>query len=388
MTQIDATGKGNTYGISVEYIKSIELQSTDLLKRAYTDIEIRKAWPSSFEEAQISLLFYSSQQDAQTYLKTISSFIDKFPNEPDGYLNRASHYVYNWNALNQNKNAILDMAWNDLEKASQYSQDKSRIFYEKAKLILGALETDSTLNYSNWNLQYAEQNIQKAIEINNEPIYHQLKADIDFYNDNYDSAYNEYMIVNQSPIASYTSFYMAAKSKQQTTGYNILKVINLLDSAIAKSSSYDAVGIILENVELKMLVGLYNEAIKDYDKYYILTGGDVNESFYYFREQAKFRANDLEGALSDIDRALLINNENAVYHAEKASVYLRLQDPANAQISVLKSIELDPEFASAYRILAISLIRQEKKTDACIYLEKAKELGDTLVENLITKHCE
>jgi Tfp pilus assembly protein PilF len=391
MTQVDASGKGNTYGISVEYINSLAVTSMDLLKRTYSDIGIRKAWPESFDEAQISLLLYTSQQDSKTYLETVSDFINAFPTRYEGYINRAAHYVYNRSSLassSNDENKILELAWNDLEKVSQLSQDKSIAFYEKAKLILGATSSDSTLNYGNWTMNSAEQNIQKAIELNNSnPLYHQLKGEIEFIKENYEAAYDEYMYVNNSPLATSLTFYLAAKCKQQTSGYNIMEVINLLDSAATKEKSNETPSYILENVELKMQAGLYEQAIKDYDRYYTLMGGNVNDGFYYFREQAKFRTNDLDGALKDIDKALLIDNNNTVYHAERASILLRKQDPASAQLSAQKAIELDPEFSSAYRILGICLIRQDKKQEACPYLEKAKELGDTLVEKLIKDNC-
>lgn len=390
LTQADATGKGNTYGISVAYIQSLNATATDMLKKTYSEIGIRKAWASNVEDAQISLLLYSSQQDAATYLETLNDFIATFPNSPDGYNTRASHYAHNRKTLASTESEqlqLLDKAWSDLETAAKYMPNKGDVYYNKAKLIFNIAASDSTLQYKDWNMQAAEENVQKAIAEEDLPIYHQLKGDIAFYNKEYEKAYDLYSLVNQSASASASSYYLAAKSRQQILGYNIMEVITLLDSAIAKSYASEAAAYLPENAELKMQVGLYEQAIKDYDLYFLAMGGYVADDFFYYREQAKFRNGDFEGALKDINYAISIDKNNAIYHAEKASVYLRMNEYAKAQESAEEAVRLEPEFASAYRILGVSFIRQDKKTEACTHLEKAKELGDPVVERLIKENC-
>jgi tetratricopeptide (TPR) repeat protein len=390
LTQADASGKGKTYGISIEYIKSLNVTSMDMLKRTYSEIGIRKAWVSSIDEAQISLLLYASQQDAPTYLETLNDFISTFPNATEGYVSRASHYAYHRKELASTENEqlqMLDLAWEDLDKAEKRTKNKADVYYNKAKLIFGVTTNDSTLRYKEWNIESASDYIRKAIAENDLPAYRHLEGDIAFYNQDYENAYLSYSIINQSPSASASSWYLAAKSKEQIPGSNLMEIITMMDSAVAKSPVNEASTYLLESIDLKMQTGLYDQAVKDYDTYYLLMGGNVNDGFYYFREQAKFRSNDFEGALKDIDRAIEGNPANAIYHAEKASVYLRLKEPEKAQASAEKAIELQPDFASAYRILGICLIRREKKTEACPYLEKAKELGDPVVDKLITENC-
>ncbi|MDR0743032.1 MAG: tetratricopeptide repeat protein [Tannerella sp.] len=390
LTQADASGKGKTYGLSVEYIKSLNVASMDMLKRTYSEIGIRKAWGSSAEEAQISLLLYASQQDAPTYLETLNDFISTFPNAAEGYVSRASHYAYHRKELASAENEqlqMLDRAWEDLDKAGKQTKNKADAYYNKAKLIFGVITNDTTLRYKEWNMAVASDYIRKAIAENDLPAYRHLEGDVAFYNQEYENAYHSYSIINQSPSASASSWYLAAKSKEQIPGSNPIEIITMMDSAVAKSPANEATAYLLESIDLKMQTGLYDQAVKDYDTYYRLAGGNVNDGFYYFREQAKFRSNDLEGALKDVDMAIAGNPTNAIYHAEKASVYLRLKDPEKAQASAEKAIELQPDFASAYRILGICLIRREKKTEACPYLEKAKELGDPVVDKLITEHC-
>ena len=390
LAQIDASGKENTYGISVAYIQSLQTAVSDMLKRSFSEIGIRKAWSQDVDEAQISLILYASQQDAKTYLETLSDFIKTFPNSTEGYYSRASHYTYNRNALASTEAEqlqMLDMALNDLESVAKLTKNKGEVYYNRAKLILSVIASDSTLTYKNWNIKTVEENIQKAIAEEDIPLYRKLEGDIAFFKEEYEKAFDSYSIVNNSEAASGASFYMAAKSKQQLSGYNFMEVSALFDSAVAKSPANEAAEYLLESIDMKMQSGLYEQAINSYNLYYLIMEGNVSGDFYYYREQAKFRANDLEGALKDIEMAILVNSPNAILYAERAAIYLRLQDMENAQKSAEKAIEVEPDFASAYRILGLSLIRQEKKTEACVHLNKAKELGDRIVERLISENC-
>ena len=390
MSQIDASGKGKTYGLSISYIQSLEVAAMDMLKRTYSDLGIRTVWPSNVDDASVSLMLYASNQNAQTYLETLNDFIKTFPNSFEGYNSRASHYTYNRKELASNENEqvqMLDLAWNDLENSAKYSKDKGIVFYNKARLIYNVISNDSTIKRSNWNEKSMEENLQKAIAVEDLPTYRQLEADIMFNKGDFLKAYELYSTINKSPAATGASFYLAAKSMQQVSGYNYLEVIALIDSAVAKSPVDEGVAYLLENVDLKMSAGLYEQAIKDYDLYYMVMRGDVTAEFYYSRELAKYRLNDFEGALKDIEKAISLSGDEAIYYAEMASVYLRLTDLPNAQKSAETAIEKEPGFASAYRILGVSLVRQEKKTEACTNFAKAKELGDPVADKLIKEYC-
>ena len=390
MAQADASGKGKTYGIALSYIQSLQVTATDIFKKTYADIGIRRAWDTAIEDAQIALMLYASQQDAAAYLETLNDFIATFPNDADSYISRANHYAFRRKELAATENEqlqMLDKAMNDLDNAAKIKKNKGDAYFNKARLIFGIIVTDSLLSYKNWNMRTVEENIQKAIKDNNNPAYRQFEGELAFFLQDYEKAYASFSLVNQSPASSGTSYYYAAKSKQHLEGATILEIISLLDSAILKSPLAETADYLLENIELKLQLGLYEQVIKDYDKYFLAMGGNVTDVFYHYRQQAKLQTGDLEGALVDIDRAIIMDNTNAVYYAEKASVYLRMNDIQKAQTSVEKAIALDADFASSYRILGVCYLRQENKPEACIYFHKAKELGDPLVERLINEHC-
>ena len=394
LAQADASGKKDvSYAVSASYVNNLAVSSTDFLNSVYNNIGIKKAWPADVEQAQVALFLKGSTQDAKTYLETLNDFIATFPNSADGYLNRANHYAGRRAelAVTPGEQAnYLKLALDDIETASKYSDKKGDVYYNKAKLIYGVSAGDTTLTDPAWSVQVAQQTIQKAIEEDDAPVYHQLAGDIHFYLKEFDQAYGEYMVVNNSDLASPNSFYWAAKAKENTPGFNIGDVIALLDGAVDKCGlplTSEAGQYILERIDWKLRLSQYAEAIADYDLYYKAMSGDVGSSFYFYREQAKFRAGDMEGALADIKEAVRLSPDVPDYRAEEASVYVRMKNYTDALASIEEALKVAPDFAACYRLKGICYVRMEKKAEACEALNKAKELGDPLAERLIKEHC-
>ena len=167
-------------------------------------------------------------------------------------------------------------------------------------------------------------------------------------------------------------------------------MIALLDGAVDKCGlplTSEAGQYILERIDWKLRLSQYAEAIADYDLYYKAMNGDVGSSFYFYREQAKFRAGDMEGALADIKEAVRLSPDVPDYRAEEASVYVRMKNYTDALASIEEALKVAPDFAACYRLKGICYVRMEKKAEACEALNKAKELGDPLAERLIKEHC-
>lgn len=382
LSQDDASGKKeNSYGVSATYVNSLHISSTDAFNTIYTSIGIRKAWPADAEQASVSLFLLAGSQDAKTYLETLNDFIATFPQSPDGYTSRASLYA---------KTGELDKAMEDLNTAEKFTAKKSDAYYNKAKLIFDVAANDTTITDKNWSTGAAMAAVIQAINEEDLPIYHQLEGDIYLYLGEFPSAYASYMKVNNSDLASTASFYMAAKALENIPAAQISDIITMLDSAIVRLGTPTpptAAPYVLERVDQKMKLNLYPEAIADYNLYYSLVNGQVNDGFYYYREQAKFRSGDNEGALQDIQEAIKLNPNSPDYFAEEAAIYVRLQKYTEALASVEKALAIAPDFAACYRIRGICYIRQEKKPEACEAFQKAKELGDPLVERLMKEHC-
>ena len=136
-----------------------------------------------------------------------------------------------------------------------------------------------------------------------------------------------------------------------------------------------------------MNVEKYRPALADYDAYFNAVNGSVNDLFYYYREQAAFKAKQFQRALDDITKAIELNPEDLTYRAELAVVNLRVGRYAEAEKALKDALTVDPKYAEAYRLLGICQIQLKQEKEACASFAKAKELGDPNVDELIKKHC-
>jgi tetratricopeptide (TPR) repeat protein len=394
LAQQDASGKKEqSFAVSAGYVKSLNVTSTDAFNSVYTNIGIRKAWPANIEQASVSLFLLAASQDAKTYLETLTDFIATFPQAEDGYLTRASHYATNRKTLAAtpaNEANYLNLALADIQTAARYSKNKGDVHYNQAKLIYGIAANDTTIKDNNWTVGAAIAALMKAIDAEDLPIYRQLEGDIYFYLGEFPAAYASYMKVNDSNLASPDSYYFTAKALENIPGAQISDIITLLDSAVSKMGTPTPPGAapyILERIDFKTKLSLYDEALLDFDLYYALVNGQVNESFYFFREQAKFQKGDTEGALQDIKQAIQQNTQSPDYYAEEAAIYVRLQQYNEALESIRKALDLAPDFGACYRLRGICYTRLENKAEACEAFNKAEELNDPLAKRLIREHC-
>lgn len=394
LAQEDASGKKlNSFAVSAGYANSLEITSADFLNTVYNNIGIKKAWPKSLDQATVALYLRGSSQNAAARLETINDFITTFPTTADGYLNRASHYAYNREALANTpaeQTKFLTLALEDIKTAAKYSEKKGEPWFNQAKLIYGVATSDTTITDPAWSIPAAMEAIQQAIKEEDLPEYRQMEGDLYFYQQKYEQAFDDYVIVNNSELASPTTYYWAAKAKENISGFNIGDVIDLLDKAIEKSGlplTSEAAPYILERIDWKLRLSQFAEAVADYDLYYKAVNGQVNPNFYFLREQAKFRADDLDGALKDIQAAIQASPDTPDYYAEEASVYVRMQKYELALGSISNALRLAPDFAACYRLRGVCYVRLKKNAEACEALKKAKELGDPVADKLIKENC-
>lgn len=392
IAQEDATGKKeHLFAVSAGYVNSLQVSPLEMLDVVYTAIGIQKAWPDDINQALISLLLLSNQ-DAKAYLSILNDFITAFPDAPDGYQNRANHYMYNRAALASSKaeeTDYLQKALNDMDLAMQKNPNKAEALFDKAKFILTAALSGS-IEDERFSLTSALATIQQAIASDDSPIYQQLQGDIYFNMGDYQKAYDSYMLVNNSYMASTSSFYWAAKAKENIPGSNVFDIIPLLDNAVNLSidnPTNETVVALWERGNCKLQIMLYDEAIADFDRYYTLLNAQVNDLFFYYREQAKFRKADYISALDDIQQALRLAPDNSIYLAEEAAIHIRLEDYDNAINSLQKAIAQNPDFADSHRLLGVCQVRKGNTAAACQSFHKAKELGDTVVDRLIQQYC-
>ena len=143
----------------------------------------------------------------------------------------------------------------------------------------------------------------------------------------------------------------------------------------------------LERAQALMKVGKARNAMLDYDAYYDAVKGNVNDVFYYYREQAALKARQYQRALDDLAKAIELNPKDLTYRAELAVVNIRVGRNEEAVKILKEALEIDPKYAEAYRLIGIAQIQMKQKAAACESFAKAKELGDPNVDVLIEKNC-
>ena len=373
------------YAAGAAFAMAQKISALSLGDAALKKIGIRKGLPETEDQALVYLFMASSSLSGDDYEKLLDDFIRQFPANADGYLRRANYYA----AKGKDDQTWYDKAVADFNQALKVAQKKDDVYYNIGKLIYAYQLSKPEKTYKDWTYDTALQNVRQAIAIDPLPIYIQMEGDILFAQQDYAGALAAYEKVNASNIASPATFFSAAKTKELAKG-DPKEVVALMDSCIARCPqpiTVDFAPYLLERAQMNMNAGQPRNAMLDYDAYHTAVKGEVNDVFYYYREQAALKARQFQRALDDIVKAIEMNPTDLTYQAEHAVVNLRVGRYEEA-IQILNNIlKADPKYAEAYRLLGLCQIQLKKTDEACGNFKKAKELGDPNVDELITKYC-
>ena len=373
------------YAAGAAFAMAQKISALSLGDAALKKIGIRKGLPETEDQALVYLFMASSSLSGDDYEKLLDDFIRQFPANADGYLRRANYYA----AKGKDDQTWYDKAVADFNQALKVAQKKDDVYYNIGKLIYAYQLSKPEKTYKDWTYDTALQNVRQAIAIDPLPIYIQMEGDILFAQQDYAGALAAYEKVNASNIASPATFFSAAKTKELAKG-DPKEVVALMDSCIARCPqpiTADFAPYLLERAQMNMNAGQPRNAMLDYDAYHTAVKGEVNDVFYYYREQAALKARQFQRALDDIVKAIEMNPTDLTYQAEHAVVNLRVGRYEEA-IQILNNIlKADPKYAEAYRLLGLCQIQLKKTDEACGNFKKAKELGDPNVDELITKYC-
>ena len=373
------------YAAGAAFAMAQKISALSLGDAALKKIGIRKGLPETEDQALVYLFMASSSLSGDDYEKLLDDFIRQFPANADGYLRRANYYA----AKGKDDQTWYDKAVADFNQALKVAQKKDDVYYNIGKLMYAYQLSKPEKTYKDWTYDTALQNVRQAIAIDPLPIYIQMEGDIMFAQQDYAGALAAYEKVNASNIASPATFFSAAKTKELAKG-DPKEVVALMDSCIARCPqpiTADFAPYLLERAQMNMNAGQPRNAMLDYDAYHTAVKGEVNDVFYYYREQAALKARQFQRALDDIVKAIEMNPTDLTYQAEHAVVNLRVGRYEEA-IQILNNIlKADPKYAEAYRLLGLCQIQLKKTDEACGNFKKAKELGDPNVDELITKYC-
>lgn len=372
------------YAIDANFAMAQNISALSYGDIALRDIGIKKALPDTEEQALVFLYMASSQLSAEKYMEVLEDFIAQYPNNADGYIRRASQQLFM-----SKDDASLDKVAADMDKALEVATKKDDAHFNRAKMIYNYMLGKPEKAYKDWSYDKALDELKKAMAIEELPIYIQMEGDILFAKQDYPAAFASYDKVNKTNLASPATFFSAAKTKELMQAPDE-EVLALMDSCVVRFTqpyTEEAAPYLLERAQARMNANQARNAMLDYDAYYNAVNGNVNDMFYYYREQAALKAKQYQRALDDMAKAIELNPDDLTYRAELAVVNIRVGRNEEA-LNVLKAaLEKDPNYAEAYRLMGIAQIQMKKDKEACASFAKAKELGDPNVDALIEKHC-
>lgn len=373
------------YAAGAAFAMAQKISALSLGDAALKSIGIQKGLPDTEDQALVYLFMASSSLSSEDYGKLLDDFIRQFPANTDGYLRRANYYV----AKAKDNQSWFDKAVVDLNQALKVAQKKDDVYYNIGKLMYAYQLSKPEKTYKDWTYDTALKNVRQAFAIDPLPIYVQLEGDILFAQQDYAGALAAYEKVNASNMASAGTFFSAAKTKELLKA-EPKEILVLMDSCISRCPqpiTADFAPYLLERAQINMNAGQPRKAMLDYDAYFKAVNGQVNDVFYYYREQAALKARQYQRALDDIAKAVELNPADLTYQAENAVVNLRVGRYEEA-IEILNGIlKNDPKYGEAYRLLGLCQVQLKKTDEACANFKKAKELGDPNVDELIKKYC-
>lgn len=367
-----------SYAIGVDYGKSLAIGPLSSNDAVLKNIGIVKALPADKKDA-ITYLYFLSQNPADSlrYLIAIDDFNVAYPQSIEGYMEKAQYYAQRKDYENCEK---------EMQAALSKSDKKDEVHFALSKIIYRKSLYDAKSTYKNWDLNEALKEAEVAYSINPLPVYLMLQGDCFYGLKSYDKALEKYTEVNKTSFASAETFYNAARATEMMGG-KTEDILVLLDSAINKYSKpypLQAAPYLLERGNKYLLLNKYREAVLDYNEYEHLVGyKNLNDRFYYIREQAELEGRMFQQALDDINRAITLNPKEYLYHVERAVIMLRTNQLDEAMASARKSIQLNSQGADGYKVLGVVYGEKGDKVKALENLKKAKELGDETADDLI-----
>lgn len=372
------------YAVDANFAMAQTVSAFSFSDMSLKNIGIKKALPDTEETALVFLYMASSQVSPEKYSQLLDDFVAQYPNSADGYVRRATQQIY----VSQD-DASMAKVVADLDKALDVSSKKDDVYYNRAKLIYNYILGQPEKTYKDWSYDKALEEIKKAIAIEELPVYVQLEGDIEFAKQNYAAALACYEKVNQTNLVSPATFFSTAKTKElmKAPAQEVLALMDSCMSRFTEPYTTEAAPYLLERARVRMDANQARGAILDYDAYYKAVKGNVNDVFYYYREQAAMKAKQFQRALDDMAKAIELNPKELTYYAELAVVNMRVGRNEEALKVLQDALAIDSKYAEAYRLMGIAQLQMKKKQEACESFAKAKELGDPNVDELIQKHC-
>jgi len=368
---------GKSYAVSALLADSLKISGLSINDKTLNSTLIPKDLPNRADEALVSLYLMQGSKNTALRDQLTDRYIEKFPKSSNGYFFKAQTLSHD------NR---FDEARQLMETAIKTADDKAEAHYNYCQLIYDKEINMADKPYSDWTLDLALQEAQKAYSTSPMPIYLQGQAAVLFAQKKYDEAGKIYLQLADTKLRSPENFFAAARCKEMLG--DSAATLALLDSTIAcyeRPYLKEAAPYLLYRAQTLVADKQYRKAVADYNDYETLMSTSVNDRFYYLRALAETEGKLYQQALDDYAKAIEKNPSSDLYHAELAALQYRFGMYDECQQNAEKCIELAPDGSDGYLFLGLAQTKKGKKEEGMKNLLKAKELGDTQVDELIKK---
>jgi len=373
LLQMAATAKDScSYAVSALFADSLHTSALTPANADYQAIPMKKALPAEASQAN-SFIFLLGTRDTAAYLSYVNDYIARFPAEANGYTMLAEMQAA------QGLFTEADATW---EKGIKVTGREDELRYSRANTRYRQIQARRAPD--TWTLEAALQDVEAAIALQPLPLYASLRAQLLYSLKRYAEACEQFLALNQTNLRSADNYLYAAQCQQMRA--DTAAVLALQDSAVAcftRPYVEAAAPALLMRANTLLSLGRYREAVRDLNDYEHLKSNTLTANFYYRREQAEIRCRMNQQALDDIERAVKMEPQEPLYHAELAVVHYRFNQLDEAIAAARAAIDLAPEFTDAHRILGICLRAQGKESEARAALQRAADLGDEIAPTLL-----
>lgn len=203
------------------------------------------------------------------------------------------------------------------------------------------------------------------------------KADAKKYDDAI-ADYNKAIVINKKYCKSYNNMGVAKilSGKHQEAINDFTKAIEIDTGFIAAYQN---------RAKARQDINDYNNALADYTK--LLSLNVKSPEVYGGIGWAKYFLKEYNSSIEYYNKAVSLDPSDPHYLSNRGLSKSELKDYEGAMSDYQKAIASDNKFHTAYFNIGVLKFNTGKKSDACEYFFKAKELGNKDAENIIEKYC-
>lgn len=395
ITQQNVTPEAATLNaIDARFLQKMTVNSTAAFNADLQAIRIPKALPADAEDA-LTFVYMMSYKDSLQAITACNDFLQAYPDHTEAYVCRGSLL-----ARKQQYAAAEADFTTAMEKAklpgSGWRSDE--VHGALSKLIYQQVTGAASGLPESWTLQRAYDEAVAAESEHSSPHYRLQQANCLFAMKEYARAYQGFHALGQDPTLqgeewsarTRSELWFSAVRAWELSGGDSLQAVVLMDSVVAqleKPYSAEDARFLLERAARLQRAGEYRRAIADYNEYERVVGvRQLNDRFYFVREQLELESKMYQQALDDIQTAMALNPANPEYPVEQVYIMLRAglyEDVINACNQYLKTAPDNPDY---YKFRGIAEGELGQKAKARQSLQKAKELGDPTIDALLQRY--